>query len=131
MGIFTSNFTFVPFLSIVVYGLLGNSVTPDKAFFAVVVYNVMTEIMMYFVPNAAACIGELVISIGRMQVSSLLEIEHEKDFSRSAYFHEDACNIFCVLLKQTLLSLKYGFTFPPGIFIAGRTRYQQALEFEA
>lgn len=68
MGIFTSNFTFVPFLAIITYGLMGNQVTPDKAFFAVAIFNVMTEIMMYYVPNAAASIGELIISIHRMQV---------------------------------------------------------------
>ncbi|OXA62200.1 Multidrug resistance-associated protein 4 [Folsomia candida] len=48
MGVFTSNFTFVPFLTILTYGLLGNSVTPDKAFFAVAIFNVMTEVMMYY-----------------------------------------------------------------------------------
>ncbi len=72
MGVFTSNFTFVPFLAILVYGLLGNNVTPDKAFFAVAIFNVMTEIMMYYVPNAAACIGELVISMNRMEVREKL-----------------------------------------------------------
>jgi len=69
MGIFTSNFTFVPFMAILTYGLMGNDVTPDKAFFTVAIFNVMTEVMMYFVPNAAACVGELLSSIKRMEVS--------------------------------------------------------------
>lgn len=68
MGLFTSNFTFVPFLAISTYGFLGNPVTPDKAFFAVAIFNVMTEVMMYYVPNAAASIGELQSSIQRIQV---------------------------------------------------------------
>jgi hypothetical protein len=70
MGVFTSNFTFVPFLAILTYGLLGNNVTPDKAFFTVAVCNVMTEVMMYYVPNAAASIGELLSSITRMEVKT-------------------------------------------------------------
>jgi len=68
MGVFTSNFTFIPFITIFTYALLGNNVTPDKAFFAVAIFNVMTEVMMYFVPNAAASIGELLTSINRMEV---------------------------------------------------------------
>jgi hypothetical protein len=67
-GVFTSNFTFVPFLTILTYGLMGNNVTPDKAFFAVAIFNVMTEVMMYYVPNAAASIGELRTSVRRIQV---------------------------------------------------------------
>ncbi|ODN02388.1 Multidrug resistance-associated protein 4 [Orchesella cincta] len=73
MGVFTANFTFVPFLAVIVYGLIGYHVTPDKAFFAVAIFNVMTEIMMYYVPNAAASIGELFISIHRMEDFLLLE----------------------------------------------------------
>jgi len=73
MGVFTSNFTFVPFLALLTYSLLGNKVTPQKAFFAVAVFNVMTEVMMYYVPNAAACLGELLASVKRIQVCGLMQ----------------------------------------------------------
>ena len=59
MGVYTSNFTFIPFLAIISYGLLGNDVTADKAFFTVVIFHLMAENMTYFAPNACACKSRL------------------------------------------------------------------------
>jgi len=60
----------ITFLTFITYVLLDENhvLSSDKVFFAVAVYNVMRATMVSFVPNAAGAIGEMIVSINRLEV---------------------------------------------------------------
>lgn len=71
LSMYTVCIKLTPFLSILLYALIGNRVTADKAFFTVAVFQIIIENMVYYFSIAIASLGEIWISIRRIQVESL------------------------------------------------------------
>lgn len=70
LSMYTVCIKLTPFLSILLYALIGNRVTADKAFFTVAVFQIIIENMVYYFSIAIASLGEIWISIRRIQVKS-------------------------------------------------------------
>jgi len=73
LSLFISSSKVITFLTFITYVLVDDThvLTADKVFFAVSIYNVMRQIMISFVPTAAAAIGELMVSTNRIEVSAM------------------------------------------------------------
>ncbi|CAL8127064.1 unnamed protein product [Orchesella dallaii] len=62
-----------PFLSILLYVLLGSRISADKAFFTIAVFQIIIENMIYYNSIAVNSLGEIWISIQRIQQVLLME----------------------------------------------------------
>lgn len=69
LSVYSSALKFLPFLTFLVFTLATDEdLTPDKVFFTVAVYNVIIQNTMYFIPSAASGIGEIMVSLKRLEV---------------------------------------------------------------
>lgn len=68
LSMYTVCIKLTPFLSILLYVMIGNRITADKAFFTVAVFQTIIENMVYYFSIAISSLGEIWISISRMQV---------------------------------------------------------------
>ncbi|ODN02104.1 Multidrug resistance-associated protein 4 [Orchesella cincta] len=68
---FTVCYKLTPFLSILLYVLLGSRISADKAFFIVAVFQIIIENMIYYNSIAVNSLGEIWVSIQRVQVSKI------------------------------------------------------------
>lgn len=64
---------FVPFLIILVYYLMGNEISADKVFFTLVVTYTVIQVSVYCIPQAVTGIGQLAVSIGRIEEFLLID----------------------------------------------------------
>ncbi|OXA59787.1 Multidrug resistance-associated protein 4 [Folsomia candida] len=78
LSVYSSALKFLPFLTFLVFTLATDEdLTPDKVFFTVAVYNVIIQNTMYFIPSAASGIGEIMVSLKRLETFLLLEEKGE------------------------------------------------------
>ena len=75
LSLFISSSKLITYFTILAYILRGGELRADSVFFMVTVYNIMRQIMVSFIPSAAAHIGELLVSIGRIEVSGTINIK--------------------------------------------------------
>ena len=67
------------FTSLVMYALLGNIVTADKAFVITAYYNVLRQTMTIFFPQAIGMLAETIVSVRRLEKYMMYD-ELDRDF---------------------------------------------------
>ncbi|CAL8127066.1 unnamed protein product [Orchesella dallaii] len=89
---FLSMYTFcnklTPYLSIMMYVVLGNRISADKAFFTVAVFQNIIESMVFYFSSAVGSGGEVWTSINRLQKFLLLEDRNPQTLRK----HIEDCN---------------------------------------
>ncbi|ODN04666.1 Multidrug resistance-associated protein 4 [Orchesella cincta] len=74
----------IPFASLILYAALGNTLTADKAFFTIAVFNIMLLAIMTRLPNAASQVGECLASLNRIE-AFLLNKESESSLNTQKF----------------------------------------------
>jgi hypothetical protein len=69
----------ITFFTFLTYVLVDetNVLSANKVFFAVAVYNSMRQMMVSFVPTAAAATGELIVAMNRIEVRLTLDLKQK------------------------------------------------------
>jgi ATP-binding cassette subfamily C (CFTR/MRP) protein 4 len=80
LSLFLSSKKLIPYLTFLVYVLFGHTLSADKVFFAVSIFDVVIFNMISTLPSAAAGCGELVVAIKRIEDFLLLD---EKKLNKS------------------------------------------------
>jgi hypothetical protein len=74
MSLFVASSKIIASLTIITYAVFTDHVlTASKVFFAITVYNVMGQMMISFVPVAAAAVGDLIVTLNRIEAFLMLE----------------------------------------------------------
>jgi ATP-binding cassette subfamily C (CFTR/MRP) protein 4 len=68
MSLFYTSSKIVIFLTLLTYVLTGNSLTAEKVFVTLSLYNNVRLIMTLFFPNGVSQLAEALVSITRIQV---------------------------------------------------------------
>ncbi|CAL8129140.1 unnamed protein product [Orchesella dallaii] len=72
-SMFVTSSKLVPYMTFLVYVMLGNNLTADKVFFSLSIFNVVIQNMVSVLPSAAAGIGEVMVAIKRIENFLLLD----------------------------------------------------------
>ncbi|OXA60234.1 Multidrug resistance-associated protein 4 [Folsomia candida] len=73
LSLFLSSKKFIPYLAFLTYVSVGHTLTADKVFFAVTIFDIIIANMVSTLPSAAAGCGELVVAVKRIESFLLLE----------------------------------------------------------
>ncbi|CAL8104322.1 unnamed protein product [Orchesella dallaii] len=72
LSMYTSTLKIVIFLTVLTYVLQGNEPTADKVFFLAAIYFTMIQSMIYVIPQGISGLGEIVVSLNRIENFLLL-----------------------------------------------------------
>lgn len=67
LSLFLSSKKFIPYLTFLAYVVVGHTLTADKVFFAVTIFDIIIANMVSTLPSAAAGVGELAVAIKRIE----------------------------------------------------------------
>ncbi len=59
---------FIAYVTFVSFVLLGNDMSSEKVFFTMVSLNTVVQITLHFMPAAAAGLGEVIVTVNRIEV---------------------------------------------------------------
>ncbi|XP_035707943.1 multidrug resistance-associated protein 4 isoform X2 [Folsomia candida] len=88
----------VPFGEILTYYLLGNELSADKVFFILTVLYTIIQVSVYCIPQAVSGIGELIVSIKRIEEFLLFRENQKLSIGDRNYNSSDPRNSYGVKL---------------------------------
>ena len=68
LSLFISASKLITYFTILAFILTGGELKAETVFFMVPIYTVMRQVIVSFIPTAAAHIGELIVSMNRIEV---------------------------------------------------------------
>jgi len=70
LSFYISSARLVTYFVFLTYILQGNALTADRTFFVLTIFNTIRQVMLSYWPTAAAAVGELFVSMGRIEVKT-------------------------------------------------------------
>jgi ATP-binding cassette subfamily C (CFTR/MRP) protein 4 len=68
LSLYISSARLVTYFVFLAYILQDNPLTAEKVFFCLTIFNIIRQLMISYFPTAAAAIGELFVSMDRIEV---------------------------------------------------------------